>query len=199
MNIILTGLRGTGKTSLGRLLARQLRRPFFDTDSLIEEQVGEPIQQYVTRQGWDAFREVEHRVIREIALQRDAVISTGGGALTYARNASVLRPTGVIVLLAADPALLARRLHRSYTRPPLTGKTSLEAEMSALWRQREPLYRSVCDVVFRVDAETIDERADFQEKVASLLTALQPFLHPKESGEPCGSRPSSPHPLDGGG
>lgn len=191
MNIILTGLRGTGKTSLGRLLARQLQRPFFDTDKLIEEQVGEPIQQYVTRQGWEAFREVEHRVIREMARQRDAVISTGGGALTFARNASVLRPTGVIVLLAAEPALLAQRLQRSYARPPLTGETSLEAEMSALWRQREPLYRSVCDVVFRVDAETTDEGVDFQQKVTSLLMVLQPFLHPKGNGEP---REASPHP-----
>lgn len=189
MNIILTGLRGTGKTSLGRLLARQLRRPFFDTDALIEEQVGEPIQRYITRQGWDAFREIEHQVICEMARQRDAVISTGGGALTYARNANVLGPTGVVVLLAAEPALLARRLQRSHARPPLTGETSLEAEMSALWRQREPLYRSVCDMVVKVDAETTDEGADLQQKVASLLTALQPFLH----------RPSSPLPLDGEG
>jgi shikimate kinase len=177
MNVILTGLRGTGKTSLGRLLARTLRRPFFDTDGLIEQQIGEPISPYVTRLGWDAFREVEHQVICQVACQRHAVISTGGGALTYTRNAEMLKPHGVIVLLAADPVTLARRLARSYARPPLTAEPNLEAEMRTLWAQREPLYRQVCDVVLRVDAETADEEVDFQTKAAALLEVLRPFLH----------------------
>jgi shikimate kinase len=177
MNVILTGLRGTGKTSLGRLLARTLQRPFFDTDVLIEQQIGEPIPHYVARLGWDAFREVEHQMICQVARQRHAVLSTGGGALTYTRNAEMLKPHGVIILLAADPVTLARRLERSYARPPLTAEPSLEAEMRTLWAQREPLYRQVCDVVFRVDAETVDEEADFQTKVVALLDLLHPFLH----------------------
>lgn len=182
MNIILTGLRGTGKTSLGRFLADRLGRPFFDTDRLIEQQVGESIQQYVTRLGWDEFREIEHQVICNVARQQDAVISTGGGALTYERNVGVLKPTGVIVLLAAEPAVLARRLERSYARPPLTDEQSLEAEMRALWTQRQPLYRQVCDVVFRVDAETADVGADVRQKGAALLTVLQPYIHAGAAG-----------------
>ena len=175
-NIILTGLRGTGKTSLGRLLAECLCRSFFDTDLLIEQRVGESVQQYVARQGWHAFREAEHQVIDDVARRREAVISTGGGALTYERNARVLKPTGVIVLLAAEPAVLARRLERSYARPPLTAEKSLEAEMQTLWEEREPLYRNVCDVVFRVDAETGDAGADLQRKLACLLAVLRPYL-----------------------
>jgi shikimate kinase len=176
MNVILTGLRGTGKTSLGRLLARTLQRPFFDTDVLIEQRIGQPIPPYVARLGWDAFREVEHEVICQVARQRHAVISTGGGALTYTRNAEVLKPYGVIILLAADPVTLARRLERSYARPALTAEPNLEAEIRTLWAQREPLYRRVCDIVFRVDAETADEAADFQTKAAALLEMLRPFL-----------------------
>lgn len=182
MNIILTGLRGAGKTSLGRFLAGRLGRPFFDTDLLIEQQVGESIQQYVTRLGWDEFREIEHQVICDVARQRDAVISTGGGALTYERNVRVLKPTGLIVLLAAEPAVLARRLERSYARPPLTDEQSLEAEMRALWTQRQPLYRQVCDVVFRVDAETADVGADVRQKGAALLAVLQPYIHAGATG-----------------
>jgi len=176
MNLILSGLRGTGKSSIGRRLAIVLRRPFFDTDLLIEHQIGEPIPQYVGRLGWDAFRDLEHRVICQVAHQRAAVISSGGGVLTFARNVEVLKPSGIIILLAADPAKLAKRLERSYARPPLTDQPNLEAEMCALWTQREPLYRKVCDVVLGVDAETADEEADLQGKVSTLLTMLRPYL-----------------------
>jgi shikimate kinase len=177
MNLILTGLRGTGKSSLGRRLAIALRRPFFDTDLLIEQQIGEPIPQYIGRLGWDAFRDLEHQVICQVAQQRGAVISSGGGALTFTRNVEVLKPSSIIILLAADPAKLAKRLERSYARPPLTDQPNLEAEMSALWAQREPLYRKVCDLVLGVDAETTDEEADLQGKVSNLLTMLRPYVN----------------------
>jgi shikimate kinase len=176
MNLILTGLRGTGKSSIGRRLAGALGRPFFDTDLLTEQQIGEPISQYVRRLGWNAFRDLEHQVICQVGQQRGAVISSGGGALTFARNVEVLKPNGIIILLAADPAKLAKRLERSYARPPLTDQPNLEAEMSGLWTQREPLYRQVCDVVLDVDAETTDEEADLQRKVSTLLTLLRPYL-----------------------
>jgi shikimate kinase len=176
MNLILSGLRGTGKSSIGRRLAIVVRRPFFDTDLLIEQQIGEPIPQYVGRLGWDAFRDLEHQVICQVAHQRAAVISSGGGVLTFARNVEVLKPSGIIILLAADPAKLAKRLERSYARPPLTDQPNLEAEMCALWTQRESLYRKVCDVVLDVDAETADEEADLQGKVSTLLTMLRPYL-----------------------
>jgi shikimate kinase len=176
MNLILTGLRGTGKSSLGRRLAIVLRRPFFDTDLLIEQQIGEPIPQYVGRLGWDAFRDLEHQVICQVAHQRAAVISSGGGALTFARNVEVLKPGGIIILLAADPMKLAKRLERSYARPPLTDQPTLAGEMGALWAQREPLYRAVCDIVLDVDAETAAEEADLQDKVSTLLTMLRPYL-----------------------
>jgi shikimate kinase len=176
MNVILTGLRGTGKTNIGRLLAAQLQRPFFDTDVLIERELGEAIPAFVARQGWETFRDVEHRVICEVAQQHAAVISTGGGALTYTRNVEVLKPGGVVILLAADPTVLARRLERSYARPPLTSEATLEAEIRTLWAEREPLYRRIADVVLGVDPETTDEANDFQGKVTMLLTLLQPFL-----------------------
>jgi shikimate kinase len=71
---------------------------------------------------------------------------------------------------------LAKRLERSYTRPPLTDQPTLAAEMCALWAQREPLYRAVCDIVLDVEAETAAEEADLQGKVLTLLTMLHPYL-----------------------
>jgi shikimate kinase len=183
MNLILIGMRGTGKTSIGRRLATTLQRPFFDTDQLIEQQIGEPIPRYVGRMGWHPFREVEHQVICRTAQQCNAVISTGGGALTYGRNVDVLKPSGVVILLAADPVTLAHRLERSYVRPPLTQEQSLEAEMCTLWTQRESIYRRVCDVVLRVDAQTDDEEADFDAKVSALLALVRPFLAQESEDE----------------
>ena len=153
-----------------------LRRPFFDSDLLIEQQTGEPIPRYVEQWGWDAFRDLEHQVICQLACQQRAVISSGGGALTFARNVEVLKPSGLIILLAADPVKLAKRLKRSYARPPLTDQPDLEAEMCALWAQREPRYRAVSDVVLGVDAETDDAEADLQGKVSALLTMVRPYL-----------------------
>jgi shikimate kinase len=176
MNLILTGLRGTGKTSIGRRLALVLQRPFFDTDQLIEQHIGEAIAPFVGRMGWEAFREVEYQVLCQLGQLQNAVISTGGGALTYDRNVAVLKPTGLVILLAAEPLALARRLVRSYVRPALTTEDSLEAEVSALWASREPLYRKVCDVVLQVDGETLDEEADMRLKVAALLDLLRPLL-----------------------
>src|SRR5262245_50747552 len=126
MNLILTGMRGTGKTNIGRRLAQTLGRPFFDTDLLIEQQLGEAIPQYVARMGWEAFRDAEHQVICQLGQLQDAIISTGGGALTYTRNVEVLKPPGVIIFLAADPVILARRLKRSHVRPPLTDEPDIE-------------------------------------------------------------------------
>jgi shikimate kinase len=176
MNVILTGLRGTGKSSIGRRLAAALGRPFIDTDEAIEYQLGESISQYVSRLGWEAFRDLEHGVICRLAHQGEAVISSGGGTLTFARNVEILKPNGIIILLTADPSTLARRLERSYARPPLTDQPDLEAEVRALWLQREPLYRRACDIILAVDDESADEEADLQGKVATLLTRLHPYL-----------------------
>jgi shikimate kinase len=182
MNLILMGLRGTGKTSIGRRLALALQRPFCDTDELIEQRLGEPIAQYVSRRGWEAFREIEHQVVCQVARLVDAVISTGGGALTYERNVAVLKARGVLILLAAEPLTLVRRLERSYARPPLTAESGVEAEVRALWAERAPLYRQVCDVELCVDAETGDEEADLHGKVVALLDMLRPFL---DEDRPC--------------
>jgi shikimate kinase len=191
MNLILTGLRGTGKSTIGRLLAARLRRRFFDTDVLIERDIGEAIPSFVARQGWDTFRDAEHRLMGSVAQQREAVISTGGGTLTYRRNVEILKPPGVIILLVADPAVLARRLARSYARPPLTAESSLEGEMMTLWAQRESLYRQVADVVLAVETETEDVAADLQAKVTELVTLLQPFLSQDGRPEVCTPRLSS--------
>lgn len=176
MNIILTGLRGTGKTSIGRRLAELLSRSFVDTDTLIKEETGLTVQDIVTQQGWEGFRDLEHRVACRVATLQNAVISTGGGMLTFERNRAVLKPSGIVVLLYASPARLAQRIQRQAgygDRPRLTNQANLEAEFHELWREREVAYREVSDLIFSVEEETENELLDIETKAQRLKDLLK--------------------------
>ena len=96
-NIILTGMRGSGKTKLGRLLGRLLGRRFIDTDELIERNAKMPIVLLVKRRGWDYFRRLERNVIQKLRNEKNAVIATGGGTLVNLKNAEILKRNGKVI------------------------------------------------------------------------------------------------------
>ena len=91
MNLVLIGLRGTGKSTVGRLLAERLQRPFFDTDTLVQQRAGKTIREIFEQDGEAAFRALESAVVRECAQQRNAVLATGGGAVLDPQNTAALR------------------------------------------------------------------------------------------------------------
>ena len=98
-NIVLTGMPGSGKTTIGRLLADELGRPYLDTDALVMEKTGKTPAQIIATQGEATFREIETAVIREIAFQTGSVIATGGGAILKGENIDLLRMNGRIFFL----------------------------------------------------------------------------------------------------
>lgn len=98
-NIVLTGMPGSGKTTVGKLLAEALGRPFLDLDVLIEEKTGMTSGQIIAQQGEPAFRDIETEVIREISCQNGSVIATGGGAVLRAENVDLLRMNGRVFFL----------------------------------------------------------------------------------------------------
>lgn len=98
-NIVLTGMPGSGKTTVGKLLAQKLGRPYLDTDALIEEKTGKTPAEIISTQGEAAFRDIEAEVIRENALNNSAVIATGGGAILRPENINALRMNGKIFFL----------------------------------------------------------------------------------------------------
>src|SRR5690242_7263721 len=110
---------GSGKTTVGRQLARRLRLPFFDSDHVIEERLGCPIRDYFAREGEAAFRDLEQQVIAQLAQGPDAVIATGGGAVLREANREALRSAGHVVYLRSSPEELHRRLRHDTTRPLL--------------------------------------------------------------------------------
>lgn len=149
MRIVLIGFRGTGKTEVGRLLARLTGLPFFDTDTLIEEQAGRTVHEIFTREGEEGFRLRERGVIARLPAG-PSVISTGGGAILDPGNVAALRRGSTVFLLEADEAAIERRIAGS-TRPPLTARP-LRQEIRELLDLRRPLYTAAAD--FCIDTTT---------------------------------------------
>jgi len=173
MNIVLMGVRCTGKSTAGRCLAERLGVPFTDTDELIEQRTGRLISRIVAEKGWPAFRAEEKAVIRELAGADRGVIALGGGVVCDPDNVEILRAKGVFVWLSARPEEIASRMGKDAAdgteRPSLTGAPSVD-EIRAVMAEREPLYRQIADLVIDttgIGAEQVAEsiRAGLRERL----------------------------------
>ncbi len=159
MNIYFIGYRCTGKTSVGRLLARRLAWSFVDTDDLVTARAGRPIAEIVARQGWPAFRDLERRVIREVAAAGRQVVATGGGAPCDRENRRLMVHRGLVVWLRAAPQVIAQRLaddvRSAHQRPALDGGDAV-SEIDRLLAQREPLYREAAHIAVDTDTRPVE-------------------------------------------
>ena len=131
---------GSGKSTVGRQLARRLGLPFFDSDHLIEQRIGCSIREYFAREGEPAFRDVEQQVIAELAGGAPAVVATGGGAVLREANRAAMRSGGKVIYLRSSPEDLHRRLRHDTQRPLLQVADPL-ARLRAMHAERDPLYR----------------------------------------------------------
>jgi shikimate kinase len=140
--VFLVGLPGSGKTTVGKQLARRLGLTFIDSDHAIENRLGCTIREYFEREGEVAFRDVEQAMIDELTQRRGIVLSTGGGSVLREANREVLNTRGWVVYLKSSPATIYRRLKHDQTRPLLQVEDPLK-KLKDLYRQRDPLYREV--------------------------------------------------------
>lgn len=120
-NVILTGFMGTGKTSLGKLLATKLGRPFIDIDKKIEDAAQLSIPMIFERYGEAHFRELEKAAVKELSQRRGLVIATGGGTVKDEENIRLLKSSGVMICLTAEPEEIFNRTARRGERPVLDG------------------------------------------------------------------------------
>ncbi|MDO9144956.1 shikimate kinase [Rhodoferax sp.] len=148
MRISLIGLPGSGKSTVGRQLARRLQLPFFDSDHVIEQRLGCSIREYFEREGEVRFRDIEASVIDELTQNQAAVLSTGGGAVLRPENRQNLRSRTQVVYLNSSPDDLFRRLRHDKSRPLLQVADPLQ-RLRDLYAQRDPLYRETAH--FQVD------------------------------------------------
>ncbi|OGL88329.1 hypothetical protein A3I42_01330 [Candidatus Uhrbacteria bacterium RIFCSPLOWO2_02_FULL_49_11] len=154
MNIVLIGMRGSGKTTVGKLLADTLGYAFLDTDSLIEKRVGASLEDFVNEEGWDAFRRHEAEAVVQVAGDEKAVIATGGGVVMNNESVTRLKTNGFLVLLYAPVERLVERLQgEKEERPTLTDAETFEEDMLRTWKEREAQYRAVADAVVDVSGK----------------------------------------------
>lgn len=146
--IFLVGMMGSGKTTVGKALARRLGRPFFDTDHEIVARSGVSIPTIFDIEGEAGFRRRESAVLAELAQCREAVIATGGGVVLEADNRRLMRESGTVVYLQVSIDHLHQRTARDTSRPLLARSADRRATLEALLAQRDPLYREAAhDVV----------------------------------------------------
>lgn len=145
-SIFLVGLMGAGKTTVGKLLAKQLGKAFIDSDHEIEVRTGVRIPVIFEIEGEAGFRKREEAVIADLVKRPDIVLGTGGGAVLSAHNRELLRTHGTVVYLRGTPEQLYERTRHDRGRPLLQTEDPL-ARLRELYAQRDPLYREIADLV----------------------------------------------------
>ncbi|MBX9856334.1 MAG: shikimate kinase [Gemmatimonadaceae bacterium] len=163
-HLVLVGLPGSGKSTVGRTVAKRLGRPFLDFDVEIERRVGMSVARLFAERGEPAFRALEVDLTRELAAAPPMVLAPGGGWVTNPGVMELLRPPGRIVHLRISPAEAVRRLSRSRVVRPLLQQADPAVKMQALWDARGPLYA-------RADLE-IDVEILSQQQVTETVQAL---------------------------
>jgi shikimate kinase len=163
--LILVGMMGAGKTTVGRLLARRLKRSFLDTDEEIERRCGVRIPVIFDIEGEAGFRARETQMVAELCALDNVVIATGGGAVLAEENRRMIAACGVVVYLHARPPHLWQRVRHDRNRPLLATADPLK-KLESLYAERDPLYREVADLVIDTGKQSV------QVLAKDLLTRL---------------------------
>lgn len=162
--VILIGMMGSGKSTVGMELARLLDVDFFDTDKLLEQRLGRPIRQWFQIYGEQAFREHETLMLKSLDAE-SGVLATGGGIILRDENWSELKRLGTTVFLDVDPEVLKRRLTQSKRKRPLLEVDNWEEKFDSILNSRRDVYNRA-DQTIEVGDEAL---ADVAQKIKNLL------------------------------
>ena len=169
-NIALIGFMGTGKSSVGQLVAGQLHFTLLDTDHVIETRIGKTIAEIFAQEGEPAFRALEKKLVEELVGRKKTVISTGGGLPANPDNLASLKKHSLVVCLWASPEKIWERV-RSQTHRPLLHEADPLAKIRSLLAEREPFYRQA-DVLLNTELRALKDVA--QQVIHQYHNAVQP-------------------------
>lgn len=163
VNIVLIGYRCTGKTVVGKNLARRLKLDFIDVDEHIEKKSASSIDKIVKRSGWEEFRRLEKEAIERLSSMNGKVIAAGGGAVLDSTNVENFRKNGVVILLEATRETIVKRMRSDektkLQRPSLTGKDTYE-EIEEVLKKRQPFYEKAMDLSIDTANKGVEEIVD---------------------------------------
>lgn len=158
MNIVLIGYRGSGKSTIAEIVAKETGFRLMNLDAMIVEKAGIKIPEIVEKHGWEHFRDMETAVLEEAASGDNQVLDCGGGIIMREENRQVLKKAGPVFWLTAPVNVLAERIRHDDQRPSLTGKSFVE-EIEEVMKERLPLYRDSADHRVDTDQESAQECA----------------------------------------
>lgn len=156
-HLVLVGMMGAGKSTVGRIVAERLGRRLIDSDEAIEERTGRTVREIFATDGEDVFRDLETEALRDaLAASDPAVVAAAGGVVLREENRRLLRSSGArVVWLSADPAILVERVRSGMHRPLLDDDPA--GVLQRMWDEREPLYREVADAIVTVEGRSVGE------------------------------------------
>jgi len=167
MNIVLVGYRGTGKSTVAKLLGQKLGRNVVSTDAEVIAKAQLPIPEIVEQFGWDHFRQIETDVCQALSTQDDLVIDTGGGAILKDENVSALNTNSVTFWLTAEVPTIVSRIGGDTQRPSLLGTKTFVEEIEEILKERTPKYQHAADHIIPTDHSSPEQ---VTESISSLLS-----------------------------
>lgn len=183
MNIVLIGMRGSGKTAVGKILAQKLGRELVEMDELIVAKAGMSIPEIVARYGWEKFRDIEEEITAELTKRDNIINVTGGGVVVREQNIIKLKQNGLLVWLTASVDTLLQRIGEDESRPLLKGKNQRE-DIEITLAERTPLYQKAADIAIDTEGKTPEVIAELvtKTKICCLIGdpvehSLSPLIH----------------------
>ena len=160
MNLFLIGYRCSGKTTVGKSMAKNIGWDFVDADEMLTVACGKSIKDIIDTEGWDSFRRIERSTLKQICAEQRQVVATGGGVVLDAANIEAMKSSGQVVWLNASAATIRSRMqadtHTEHLRPSLTPKGAL-AEIEDLLTERRPHYERASDLLIHTDDISVAE------------------------------------------
>lgn len=160
MNVVLIGYRGTGKSTVGKVIAARLGCELLSIDAEIVKSAGQTIPQIVEQHGWEYFRDLETKMCQGLTGKDGLVLDTGGGAILRPQNVDMLKRTGKLFWLTASVETIAKRIGSDTQRPSLTGTKSFIDEIQDVLRERAPKYQAAADHVIETEGKSVSQVAD---------------------------------------